>query len=215
MNDDWRVNVTCPTGELAERLGKALGSGAVSHGLRDEAAERVIVSVDGTQLFIYAGTRAQAEQAAGAVASLAQADGAQVTTKLCRWHPVSEEWVDPDLPLPDSQAQVAAEHAEAVERDRAAAAQHHYAEYEVRVGTGSRRETLTLAAALADEGISCLRRWRYLLIGAADEDSAQDIAARVRALAGEGVTVEVQATPAAVAAALPPNPFAVFGGLGG
>jgi hypothetical protein len=215
MNDDWRVNVTCPTGDLAHRLGKALAAGAVSHGLRADAAERVVASVDGTQLFIYAGTREQAEQAARAVVALAQADGAEVTTKLCRWHPVSEAWVDPDLPLPESQAEVAAEHAEARERDRAAAAQHRYAEYEVRIGTGSRHETLALAAALANEGISCLRRWRYLLIGAADEESAEAIAERVRALAPEGVTVEVEATPAAVAAALPPNPFAVFGGLGG
>lgn len=215
MNDDWRVNVTCSSSELAARLGTALRGGAVSHGMHDDAGDRVIVSVDGAQLFIYAGTPQQAERAAAAVAASAEADGSPVETRICRWHPVAEEWVDPATPLPGDPAAVAAEHAEAIERERAAAARHRYAEYEVRVGTGSRHETLALAAALGAEGVSCLRRWRYLLIGAADADSANAIAERVRALAPADASVEVEATAAAVAAALPPNPFAVFGGLGG
>ena len=39
-------------------------------------------------------------------------------TRAARWHPVSEEWVDADLPLPDSEAAAAAEHAEMIERER-------------------------------------------------------------------------------------------------
>jgi hypothetical protein len=215
MNDDWRVNVTCGSGELARRLGRAMRDGTVSHGMQDEAGDRVIVSVDGAQLFIYAGTRQQAEQAAAAVAASAEAAGSPVVRRISRWHPVAEAWVDPDTPLPGDPEAVAAEHAEAVERERAAAARHRYAEYEVRVGTGSRHETLALAAALGAEGIPCLRRWRYLLIGATDADGADAIAERVRALAPAEVSIEVEATAAAVAAALPRNPFAVFGGLGG
>jgi hypothetical protein len=59
-----------------------------------------------------------------------------------------------------------------------------------------------------------VRRWRYLLISAADEDSARMLADRLTAECPPGCTVTVEASLAAVAADTPANPFAVFGGLG-
>ena len=44
---------------------------------------------------------------------------------------------------------------------------------------GSHRETLTLAHTLRADGDPYLRRWRYLVIGAADEERRQAIAERV------------------------------------
>lgn len=215
MNDDWRVQVTCPTAAAAVSLGETLRDGEFQHEMQDAAGDRVIVSVDDHELFLYAGTRAQAERAADAVKALVTSSGLSVRTELRRWHPVSEEWIDADLPLPESESALAAEHAEAIERERAESSSLSFSEYEVRVGTGSHRETLELADRLRQEGIPCLRRWRYLLIGAADEDAANALAQRVRAIAPAGSTVEVEASLATVAAEAPPNPFAVFGGLGG
>ena len=91
----------------------------------------------------------------------------------------------------------------------------HFSEYEVRVETGSHRETVALAETLRAEGIPSLRRWRYLLVGASDEQSAATLADRIRTLAPLGSKVEVEGSSAAVAQEAPPNPFAVFGGLGG
>ena len=85
----------------------------------------------------------------------------------------------------------------------------------MRVGTSSHRETLELAEKLRAEGIPCLRRWRYLLIGVADEDAASKLADRVRTLVPADATVEVEASIRTVEAETPANPFAVFGGLGG
>lgn len=215
MNDDWRVQVTCPTTATAASLSENLREGEFQHNMQDAAGERVVVSLDGHELFLYASTRQQAERAAEAVKALVARSGVSVRTELRRWHPVSEEWIDADLPLPESEAAVVAEHAETIEREREESANFKFSEYEVRIGTSSHRETLELAGKLRAEGIPSLRRWRYLLIGAADEDAANKLADRVRALAPADATVEVEASIRTVEAETPANPFAVFGGLGG
>ncbi len=214
MNDDWRVQVTCPTTAAAANLNELLREGDFQHDLQDAAGERVVVSLDGRELFLYAGTRAQAERASAAVKALVARSGPSVRAELRRWHPVSEQWVDADLPLPDSETAVATEHAEMIERERAEQSQLEYAEWEVRVSTDSHRATVELAGKLRQEGINSLRRWRYLLVGAADEDAAKVLAERVRAIAGAEAKVEVEASSAVVEAERPNNPFAVFGGLG-
>jgi hypothetical protein len=214
MNDDWRVQATCPSTATAAAFGEQLRGGQLEHELESTAGDRVVVSVDGHELFLYAGTRPQAEKAADAIKALAASAGASVRTELRRWHPASEEWADADLPLPASEAAVAAEHAEVIERERAEAATLHYSEYEVRVETGSRHETIAVAERLRADGIPSLRRWNYLLVGATDEQSASALAARISGDAPAGTTVTVEASLAAVAAETPANPFAVFGGLG-
>jgi hypothetical protein len=215
MNDDWRVQVTCPTTATAASLGEALREGELQHNMQDAAGERVVVSVDGHELFVYAGTRPQAEQAAEAVKAFMAKSNLSVRTELRRWHPVSEEWIDADLPLPDSERAVAAEHAELIAQEDAEEAELGYAEWEVRIDTGSHRETLDLAHTLRDQGIPYLRRWRYLLIGATDEDAAKAVAERVRAIAPADCTIAVEASARTVEDEQPPNPFSVFGGLGG
>ena len=214
MNDDWRVQVICPTTAVAANLSELLHAGDFEHSLEDAAGERVVVSLDGSELFLYAGTRTQAERATEAVRSLAATSGAIVRTELRRWHPVSEEWIDADLPLPDSERAVAAEHAELIEEEDEEQSHLKYAQWEVRVSTHSARETTALAHSLRQEGIPCLRRWHFLLIGAADEDAAKALSERVRALAPADVTINVEGSYDE-ALSENPNPFAIFGGLGG
>ena len=214
MNDDWRVQVTCPTTATAANLNDLLREGDFQHELQNSAGERVVVSLDGQELFLYAGERAQAEKAVEAVRSLVAKSGVSVRTELRRWHPVSEEWVDADLPLPASETSVAAEHSEMIAQERLEQAHLKYAEWEVRVSTDSHREAIELSDRLRQEGIPNMRRWRYLLVGARDEDAANALAGRVRAIAGDSAKVAVEASAATVEAEMPGNPFAVFGGLG-
>jgi hypothetical protein len=215
MNDDWRVQVTCPTTATAANLAEVLREGEFEHRMENAAGERVVVSLDGHELFLYAGTRGQAEKAAEAVKAVSAPSGITIRTELRRWHPASEEWVDADLPLPESEKAVAAEHAELIAEEREESQSLHFSEYEVRIGTGSHRDTIELAGKLRAEGIPSLRRWRYLLIGAADEDTAKALADRVRAIAPAGSTIEVEASLREVEQETPANPFAIFGGLGG
>jgi hypothetical protein len=214
MNDDWRVQVTCPTTETAANLSELLREGDFQHSLQDAAGERVVVSVDGHELFLYAGTRTQADRATEAVKSLIASSGLTVRTELRRWHPVSEQWIDADLPMPDSESAIAAEHAEMIAAEREEQTSLNYAEWEVRISTDSHRETLELADKLRQDGIPSLRRWRFLLVGAADEDTANALAERIRAIAGSDARVEVEASYQSVEAEVGTNPFAIFGGLG-
>jgi hypothetical protein len=215
MNDDWRVGAEFSDRTQAAELADTLAHGELEHSLEAAPGKRVIVSVDDAELFIYAADREQAERAASALTTTATARGFTVTTELRRWHPVAERWEDPELPLPTTVAESSAEHAEELAQDRAEAATLGYTEYEVRVTLPSHRETVALAEHLREQGIPSLRRWRYLLIGAGDEQSAGELAERVSAAVPSDAAVIVEATAAAVEAELPPNPFAVFGGLGG
>ncbi|MGC9221815.1 MAG: hypothetical protein ACP5H2_10775 [Solirubrobacteraceae bacterium] len=216
MNDDWRIQVTCADWAGARRLANLLGEGDFQHELGDGAGERMIVSADGTEMFVYVGERERALQAMELIGRVAQ--GAEIVTTsmvLRRWHPVAEAWVDPDAPLPAGGEAAAAEHAALIAREREETRELKVAEWEVRVQCPSHHDVVALAAMLRDEGIPSVRRWRYLLVGAADEDAAGVLAQRISQEVPAGGTVTVEASAAAVSAEMPVSPFAVFGGLGG
>jgi hypothetical protein len=215
MNDDWRVRAELASADHARELGQVLAHGELEHSLRSAAGARVIVSVDEAELFAYAADREQAERAADAIVATAAGRGWIARTELRRWHPVAERWEDPEQPLPATAEETSAEQAEELAQDRAEAGELGYTEYEVRVTLHSHRETVELARQLENDGLPAVRRWHYLLVGAADEESARALAQRISALVPADATVAVEATAAAVEAGRPPNPFAVFGGLGG
>jgi hypothetical protein len=215
MNDDWRVQITSPSTATAAKLGELLRDGDFKHGLDAAAGDRVVASVDAHEIFLYAGTREAAEQAADAVKSLAERSGISLDSELRRWHPVSEEWIDADAPLPTSDADVSAEHAELMATEDRQSAALHESEWEVRVESHSHRDIVELAKRLRDEGIPNVRRWHFLLVGAVDEDAAGKLDERIKAEIPEGSTVIVEGSYDAAQAEMPPNPFSVFGGLGG
>jgi hypothetical protein len=214
MGDDFRVKVTVGDRRQAVLLGEKLAGGEIAHELAQGAHNRVVVSVDDHDLFLYADTREQAQAAATAIGAAARQEGWHADIELARWHPVAQEWADPDQPLPATEADVASEHSELVARERSESERSGIPEYEVRIECASHRPTVALSERLAAEGIPSLRRWRYLLIGAPDEESAQALADRLTSEVEAGSTVTVEATFATVARETPANPFAVFGGLG-
>jgi len=215
MNDDWRIRATLKNNARAAELGELLNRGDVEHDLATAPGDRVIVSVDDHQVYLYASNREQAERASQALGKLARDRGWDITAELRRWHPVAEEWEDPDAPLPATDAATEQEHAELIAEERLESERLGFSEYEVRVGCASHRDTVDLARRLRSEGIPSLRRWRYLLVGATDEESAAALAKRISGEVPADCKVTVEASLAAVNAELPANPFAVFGGLGG
>ncbi|MBV9817100.1 MAG: hypothetical protein JOZ07_01975 [Solirubrobacterales bacterium] len=214
MNDDWRLHVRFTDHGLAHELSELLGAGEIEHDLERRFADRVVVSVDGPELFCYAGSHAQAQAAGQVVDRIATARSWQLESQVTHWHAEAERWEAPERPLPSTPAEHAQERSERMAEEREESAEQGYPEMEVQVACGSRHDAAQLSRTLEDEGITNLHRSRYVLIGATDEDSAQALAARVRAEApGREVTVQVNAR--AAYANLPPNPFAVFGGLAG
>jgi hypothetical protein len=215
MNDDWRLRVDLHKDEFAELLTARLEGSELEHDLENTFHDRIIVSADGPEVFCYTGTREQAESARQVIQSVAAEHKWEVDFELKHWHPVAEEWEDADAPLPADDAQRAAEHAEMIQQQRAESAAQGHPNYEVRVQCRSHHDTRKIADQLEGEGLRLVRRWHYLLLGAADEDEANALAERIRGEAPEGCEVTATGNLLEVYEEGPQNPFAVLGGLGG
>ena len=215
MSDDWRLRIDVHEQSRARRLLQHVDATELEHQLETAFQDRVIVSREESTIFFYAGQREQAEQARKVAERFAQEHEWDVGLELRRWHPTAEAWEDPDKPLPTDEAERAAEHAELIADERRQALGQGEPEFEVRVECGSRADAMALSQRLREEGLPNVQRFKYVIVGAADEDSANALARRIRAEAPEGSVVTAEGTLGAVldegGAA---NPFAVFGGLG-
>ena len=194
-HDDWRIRIELAEREHAhgflERLGVGLSSPAEE--LAAELADRrLAVSGDDDVVFVYAASAAESEQARRVVeAELAEGGFETTSLRVEQWLDDEDRWSD-DPPGPDIDEEVLS---------------RGYAPWEVRVECESRAAASELADRLEAEGYGVVRRFTYLLVGAASKEAAEELAARLhgRAEPSSELVWEV----------LPQNPFAVFGGLGG
>jgi hypothetical protein len=214
MNDDWRVQVDFREDSIVDALHDRLDARELEHDLSVAFHDRVIVSRNGTTIFLYAGDRQQAEKAQDLVLRLAKEDGEEVETDFRRWHPLSLEWEPAEEPLPEDAAARAAEHREKIARERRETEAQGYPQYEVQIELPSRGEAGEFADRLRDEGLPTVHRGHYVLLGTADEDAARELGERIRGEAPPGSQVAVQGTFKEIADDLR-NPFAFLGGLAG
>jgi hypothetical protein len=215
MDDDWRLHVSVHEPHRAAALTERLDAASLEHELETAFRDRVIVSSDGPDLFLYTGSRAQAEAAERLVRRLAQENDWMIDLALARWHPEAQAWEDPDVPLPATDAELAAEHAHRLQQERAEAREQGFPSFEVRVHCATDQGSSEFARRLQAEGLPVVRRGRYLVVGAADEDTANALAERFHREAPDGSAVLAEGTVPAVLNGSPTNPFAIFGGLGG
>lgn len=213
MNDDWRLLVDPNDPGHASLLAEKLEARELEHNLSGAFHDRVIVSRDGDRVFLYAGSRDQAEAARDLVLGLAGQNGWNLDLELKRWHPTAEAWEDPDKPLPDGDAAKLVEHEALIAAERKEVEERGQPEFEVRIDLPSHRDALLLAEQLRNENLPVVHRWRFVLLGATDEDSAKALAERIRTEAPPGSRVSVEGTWQAAYAEWP-RPFAVLGGLG-
>jgi hypothetical protein len=192
--DDWRIRIELQeehTGGFLNRLGGGLGSRA-----RDLAkeleADKLAVSRDDDMLFVYAASRSQADQARQIVeAELDEAGIEPLDLVIEQWLADEERW--DDEPKQETWEEEVL--------------QEGYAPWEVRVECESHEEAEALADSLEKEGLGVARRWRYIVVGATTEAEARALAHRLHGEAEPGGEVVYEA--------MPHNPFAIFGGLGG
>jgi hypothetical protein len=215
MNDEWRLQIDVQDESHMEGLVERLDAQEAEDELSDAFEDRVIVSRDDSRVFAYAATREQAEAARRVVAALAAQREWTIETELKHWHPVAERWEDPDVPLPADDAARLAERTELIAAERRETAERGAPGFEVRVDLPSHGEAARFAEQLRAEGLPAVRRWKYLVVGAADEESAERLAERLRAEAPSGSVVTAEGSGQVAWAERPPNPFAIFGGLGG
>lgn len=195
MSDDWRIRVelggTAHASTLLDRLGLGGGSDEAKRLAHELAGRRLAVSNDEDTVFVYTGSAAAAESARRIVEAELAEEGIQA-------EPVSERW------LPDEERWSGEPVGETWEQEEV---DHGHAPWEVRVELRSRGEAEQLADRLEADGYGVVRGWRYLVVGAATEEEARELAERLHG--------EVEPGGAVAWEVAPQNPFAVFGGLGG
>jgi hypothetical protein len=186
-HDDWRIRIDLVGGRerLLERLG-LVDSDAEE--LADELREaRLAVTHDDDTVFVYADSAEQAELARTVVERELAEEGLEARRmRLERWLPDEDRW-DDEPPGPTVDEEVAS---------------RGYAPWEVRVQCESYREARELADRLEREGLSVVRRFRYVLVGAESREQAEQLAERLHGVveAGGEVVWEV----------LPTRPFVLF-----
>jgi hypothetical protein len=193
VSDDWRIHITVSDGDdtLLDRLGLELDEEARE--LADELKERrLAVSRDGDELFVYADTQAAAAKAHEVIQAVLRQENIRATESTIEHWLESEERWDDEPP---------GETWEEEQLDQG------HAPWEVRVARATHADARRLAGQLESEGYSVVRRWKYLIVGAASKEDAQALAERVHG--------EVEPGGELVWEVVPGNPFAIFGGLGG
>jgi hypothetical protein len=194
MSDNWRIQIEPREAAHAEsllgRLGSDLGSDEAKRLARELEGRRLVVSRDDDLLFVYAETQAEAEGARRIVEAELADEGIEANVEVERWLADEERWSGE--PPQETWEQ------EEIERG--------FAPWEVRVELPSHGEADELADQLESEGFDVVRRWRYLIVGAASEEQARELAQRLHGQAEPGGELVWEVTPQ--------NPFAFFGGLG-
>ena len=214
MADDWRVTVDFDDEGDGTQFAEWLGALELESEERERLGDRVVVSRDGPRVYLYADSEERARAAHETVSARIDAEGTAAATAFERWHPVEQEWRDASLPLPETVDELEAEHERLQEREAAESLEKGRAGWEVRIEFPSHEETVRLAERLETEGIPVVRRYTFLLAGAANEDDARDLAERLERDLPAGARIEVEPGGGLVWEVAPANPFAVFGGLG-
>ena len=163
--------------------------------MRSRLGHRIVMSVDGPTVFLYAGTEDAAREADRVVREVLAQHQLSAELALDRWHPLEEEWEDVSVPMPDTAEQRAAEHQRLVDTETHDSLAAGQAGWEVRVDLPSHRQAVELAERLQGEGRPVIRRWKYLVVGANNEDDASALAEAIEQEIPAKASVHTQAIP--------------------
>jgi hypothetical protein len=198
MADEWRVEVNLEDEGHGLTLGDRLKSLDLDNDARKRLDDKVIVTRDGSRMFLYTGSEEAAREAEKVIRDLAAADELEAKTRITRWDPDADEWVDPATPRPQSEAQRVAEQREHEKREEREAAATGKYDWELRVDLDSRSEAGDLSDRLSEKGIEHRRRWKHVLIPAATEEQAAELADRVREVAPGKTEIHVEPAPGSI-----------------
>ena len=216
MADDFRIVVEFEEDRHGLHFGRLLGEREFEKEVRGQLGDGMLVTRDGPRVFLYAATQGQAEAAEKTVQQVLAED--QLSAKvspILRWHPEEERWEDASERLPQSSEEKNVEHERWEEQQAKEARELGYAEWEVRVDLPSHRDAVEFAERLEAEGITPItRRWKYILIGTANDDDAKALAERLRSEAPAGATVTAEPSATIEWELASGNPFSLFGGFG-
>ena len=191
-SDDWRVTVTVSGETGAGQAQQSLSLRQAEEDIRGQVGRGIGVGAGEGQIFLYAGTETAAAEAERIALDVLARAGLTAESAVHRWHPVEERWETPDVPMPRTAAEHEAEHQRLVDDETAESLASGTAQWEVRVELGSHRQAVALARTLEGEGRAIVRRWKFLLVGAANEDEARELAAQLEREVPPGAVVKVE-----------------------
>jgi hypothetical protein len=192
-DDDWRVTATLADEADVRQAVAAVREHEVEQDVSRRLGHRVAVSADGPRMYLYAATENAAREADRVLREVLAARGLSASFALDRWHPVEEEWEDVGVPLPQTAEQRQAEHERRIADETRDSLATGEAGWEVVVELPSRHEAAELAGRLQSERRSVLRRWRFLFVGANNEDEAAELAKVIEREAPAKATVSTGA----------------------
>jgi hypothetical protein len=191
-HSDWRVTISLADPAYAKRAKQSFSHHQVEDDVHRRLGQTIAVGAGGSQIFLYAGTEIAAREAERVARQMLAQHGIEAEFALHRWHPIEEEWENPDVAMPRTETERQAEHQRLLDAETAESLASGFAQWEARAEFPSHREAVALADTLRREGRAVVRRWRFLVVGANNEDDAQELAEQIRREAPPDATVRAE-----------------------
>jgi hypothetical protein len=191
-SSDWRVTISLADEAHAERARRSFSEQEVEDDVRLRLGRNIAVGAGDSQIFLYAGTENAATEAEQLARDVLAEHGIEAEFALHRWHPIEEQWESPDVAMPRTEAERQAEHQRLEDAETAESVATGTAQWQARAELPSHREAVALAAKLDGTGRTVVRRWKFLVVGANNEDDARELADQIRSEAPPGATVTAE-----------------------
>ncbi len=190
-SDDWRVTISVSNAGAGQAQ-QSTTLRQVEEDIRRQAGRGIAVGTGEAQIFLYAGNETAARDAERIARGVLAGYGMAAESAVHRWHPIEERWETPDVPMPQTEAERQVEHQRLVDAEAAESLATGIAQWDVRAELGSHHQAVALARKLESEGRAVVRRWKFLIVGASDEDEARELAGQIRQEAPPDATVTVE-----------------------
>jgi len=169
-----------------------LSTHEVEEDVRRQLGRTIVVGAGDSQVFLYAGTEIAAREAERVARDVLAHHDVPAEFALHRWHPIEEQWESPDVAMPQTEAERQAEHQRLEDSETAESLAAGIGRWQARVEFPSHREAVALARKLEGEGLPVVRRWKFLLVGADNEDDVRKLAAQIRREAPADAVVRIE-----------------------
>jgi hypothetical protein len=176
---DWRVTISLVGQAQVEQAQRALSEHEVEEDIRRQLDRTIAVSAGDSQIFLYAGTEIAAMEAERVARDMLAQHGIQAEFALHRWHPIEEQWESPDVAMPQTEAERQAEHQRLEDSEAAESLAAGIGRWQARVEFPSHREAVALARKLESEGLAVVRRWKFVIVAADNEDDIRNLAGQI------------------------------------
>jgi hypothetical protein len=190
--DDWRVTISLVGQAQVEQAQRALSEHEVEEDVRRQLGRTIAVSAGDSQIFLYAGTEIAATEAERVARDVLAQHGIQAEFALHRWHPIEEVWESPDVAMPQTEAERQAEHQQLEESEAAESLAAGFGRWQARVEFPSHREAVAMARKLEGEGRAVVRRWKFVIVAADNEDDIRNLAGHIGREAPRDAVIRIE-----------------------